>query len=174
MIMCRAERCFTGGGNGRADYGLQWEGCFGADCGNHCRCGVQQGAQAAQDGTKQELLVLEDRLLELYHYDSKACDGYAQAVNAYADWLPEQINMYHMLVPMRIAFEEQQYRQLSDNQQQAIGQVYGQLDSRIRTIDVYTRLEQHQAEPVYFRTDHHWTALGAYYGAQAFLPKRQA
>lgn len=130
--------------------------------------GVQQGAQAAQDGSKQELLVLEDRLLELYHYDSQACDSYARAVNAYADWLPEQINMYHMLVPMRIAFEEQQYRQLSDNQQQAIGQVYGQLDSRIRTIDVYTRLEQHQAEPVYFRTDHHWTALGAYYGAQAF------
>ena len=130
--------------------------------------GVQQGAQAAQDGAKQELLVLEDRLLELYHYDSQACDSYARAVNAYADWLPEQINMYHMLVPMRIAFEEQQYRQLSDNQQQAIGQVYGQLDSRIRTIDVYTRLEQHQAEPVYFRTDHHWTALGAYYGAQAF------
>lgn len=130
--------------------------------------GVQQEAQAVSSETKQELLVLEDRLLELYHYDSRACDSYAQAVNAYADWLPEQISMYHMLIPMRIAFEEPQYRQLSDNQQQAIAQVYGQLDNRITAIDAYTWLEQHQTEPIYFRTDHHWTALGAYYGAQSF------
>lgn len=33
-------------------------------------------------------------------------------------------------------------------------------------IDVFTTLEEHAKEPVYYRTDHHWTTLGAYYGYQ--------
>lgn len=122
---------------------------------------------------KQELLILEDRLLELYRYDPAACDDYVQALHTYADWLPEQIQFYHMLVPMRVAFEEPQYRQLSDDQQQTIQQVYEQLDSRIQTVDVYSKLEAHQDEEIYFRTDHHWTALGAYYGAQALAEPAQ-
>lgn len=32
------------------------------------------------------------------------------------------------------------------------------------TIDLYDELNQHHAEPIYYRTDHHWTTLGAYYG----------
>lgn len=122
---------------------------------------------------KQELLILEDRLLELYRYDPAACDDYVQALHAYAEWLPEQIQFYHMLVPMPIAFEAPQYRQISDNQQQAIQQVYEQLDSHVKTVDVYSKLEAHQDEAIYFRTDHHWTALGAYYGAQALAEAAQ-
>lgn len=32
------------------------------------------------------------------------------------------------------------------------------------TIDVYSALEEHKDEDIYYRTDHHWTSLGAYYG----------
>ncbi len=35
-------------------------------------------------------------------------------------------------------------------------------------IDVFSILEEHAEEPVYYRTDHHWTTLGAYYGYQEF------
>lgn len=31
-------------------------------------------------------------------------------------------------------------------------------------IDVYHALQEHAQEPIYYRTDHHWTSLGAYYG----------
>ena len=37
-------------------------------------------------------------------------------------------------------------------------------------IDVYYALQEHAQEPIYYRTDHHWTSLGAYYGrGQAHL-----
>jgi len=35
-------------------------------------------------------------------------------------------------------------------------------------IDVYNVLKEHNDEYIYYRTDHHWTSLGAYYGYQAW------
>ena len=49
------------------------------------------------------------------------------------------------------------------NQQDAINYIYSSLDSRIKTVNVFDTLKEHSDEYLYFRTDHHWTALGAYY-----------
>lgn len=35
--------------------------------------------------------------------------------------------------------------------------------------DLLTPLTAHSAEPIFYRTDHHWTSLGAFYGANALL-----
>ena len=35
-------------------------------------------------------------------------------------------------------------------------------------IDVYNTLWEHRGEEIYYRTDHHWTSLGAYYGYQTW------
>ena len=37
------------------------------------------------------------------------------------------------------------------------------------TIDLYSALAQHKDEGLYYRTDHHWTSLGAYYGYTALM-----
>ena len=36
-------------------------------------------------------------------------------------------------------------------------------------IDFLGALMQHADEPIFYRTDHHWTTLGAFYGANALL-----
>lgn len=36
-------------------------------------------------------------------------------------------------------------------------------------IDIHSALTAHSQEDIFFRTDHHWTTLGAYYGYQAIL-----
>lgn len=41
-------------------------------------------------------------------------------------------------------------------------------------IDVASVLKEHAAEDIYYRTDHHWTSLGAYYGYQAWKDKMNA
>ena len=38
-----------------------------------------------------------------------------------------------------------------------------------RTVDVLGALSAHQQEDIYYRTDHHWTTLGAYYGYAALI-----
>lgn len=37
------------------------------------------------------------------------------------------------------------------------------------TIDLYSALESHKDDEIYYRTDHHWTSLGAYYGYTALM-----
>ena len=41
--------------------------------------------------------------------------------------------------------------------------------SGAENIDLASVLEQHSVEDIYYRTDHHWTSLGAFYGAHAIL-----
>jgi hypothetical protein len=41
--------------------------------------------------------------------------------------------------------------------------------SGAENIDLASPLHLHSDEAIYFRTDHHWTSLGAYYGANAIL-----
>ena len=36
------------------------------------------------------------------------------------------------------------------------------------TVDLLGALTEHAGEPIYYRTDHHWTTLGAYYAYQQF------
>ena len=42
-------------------------------------------------------------------------------------------------------------------------------ESRAQTVDIYGALAVHAEEDIYYRTDHHWTSLGAFYGANAIL-----
>ena len=39
----------------------------------------------------------------------------------------------------------------------------------LKQIDFRTTLQRHREEPVFYRTDHHWTSLGAYYGYTAVM-----
>ena len=45
--------------------------------------------------------------------------------------------------------------------------LYNQVQTH--TIDLYAALGAHQDEDIYYRTDHHWTSLGAYYGYEALM-----
>lgn len=40
-------------------------------------------------------------------------------------------------------------------------------------VDVYSALSEHADEEIYYRTDHHWTSLGAYYGYEAWRLSEQ-
>ena len=49
----------------------------------------------------------------------------------------------------------------------SIGEIYR--DTKIPAIDLSAALRAHSQEDIYYRTDHHWTSLGAFYGANAIL-----
>ena len=51
------------------------------------------------------------------------------------------------------------------SQQTVIDWAYGR--SRAINIDVQSALDAHKDEYIFYRTDHHWTSLGAFYGYQA-------
>ena len=52
-------------------------------------------------------------------------------------------------------------------QNEILGYLHENMDPSVVTVDTFTNLVEHNDEYVYFRTDHHWTALGAYYAYEA-------
>lgn len=48
-------------------------------------------------------------------------------------------------------------------QDEMLAYLHGGMSDEVITVDTFTNLIRHNSEYLYFRTDHHWTALGAYY-----------
>lgn len=90
-----------------------------------------------------------------------------------ATFLKNHSNAKLAIVPTAGGVIDGLYPKYSDNinQKDLITDIYNAVNES-QTIDIYEHLKNHQKEDIYYRTDHHWTTLGAYYGyekiAEAF------
>lgn len=57
-----------------------------------------------------------------------------------------------------------------EDQTQMFSMVRKDLGGSVEWIDVSTELNKHKTEKIYYKTDHHWTTLGAFYAFQATAP----
>ena len=55
-----------------------------------------------------------------------------------------------------------------DDQGQAIAYKFEKESDDVYKVNVFNTLIRHNGEYIYFRTDHHWSALGAYYAYETF------
>lgn len=123
-----------------------------------------------QDGeVSGSILVLEDgRGIMLYGIGYEPGRNYAATVNKYKEELGANVNVYSMVIPTQVTFYmPEKYADLSDKELPHIDDINAHLNGII-PIDAYSALKDHVNEEIYYRTDHHWTQLGAYYAAKAF------
>ncbi len=119
------------------------------------------------------VFVVGDRAVNLFGGSNAMGEYYANTLNSYLDELPAGVQVYNLVAPCSAEFYlPARYRASSADQQQNISHIYSCLDERIKAVDAYSELAAHTDEYIYFRTDHHWTGLGAYYAYTAFC--RQA
>lgn len=139
----------------------------------------QAAEQSAADGSITEgqpevigdVYITEGRAFELFYFSEEYTDRYCEVINRTQERLGDKVHIYCLPAPVNsgiILSEDMQERVDSSNQKQAIEYLASKLDSRVTTIDVYDTLRSHNSEYIYFNTDHHWTALGAYYAYQEF------
>lgn len=90
------------------------------------------------------------------------------AVNTFAMQYPD-IDMKLMLVPgaASVLTERLPANAPVRNQLADISAVQLRVDPAVECIDVTAALLTHSGEDIYYRTDHHWTSLGAYYAFTA-------
>lgn len=114
------------------------------------------------------VIIVNGAAMELYGFNQAKSDAYAQEINRLHERAPE-VQLYSMLAPTSIEFNSpEKYHAMSNSQKAAIQYVYDLLSPDIRKVDTHSQLAAHWQEYIYFRTDHHWTGLGAYYGYVAF------
>ena len=130
---------------------------------------TEKDFHAADDDAsfKGSILVSKNRGMEVFSGSDTMTTSYAKLVSAVANAMPDNVKFYSMVVPTAIEFYGTRAFTKGDySQKKAIQQAYKKMDSAVTTIDVYSRLANSADEYIYFRTDHHWTARGAY---QAYL-----
>ena len=102
--------------------------------------------------------------------DEAAVAGTVAAVNAFSAQHPE-LNMNLMLVPGAAAILTDALPKNAPvrDQLQDIRTIQEQLDGSITVLEAGSVLSAHAQEEIYYKTDHHWTSLGAYlvYAANA-------
>lgn len=105
--------------------------------------------------------------MELYTADSRMKD-YSAVINSFAKKVPDS-QVYVLLAPTSLEFySAEKYHTGNKSEKKGISMAYDALSSNIKTVDAYSKIQAHTDEYIYFRTDHHWTARGAYYGYTAF------
>ena len=119
--------------------------------------------------TKGNLLILNDTVMEIYKFNEMKSKSYADMINTAESILGDDVKTYSLLAPLQIEFlTTKKYKDLSDSQIDSINFINSNLSEKVIPIDAYTPIKDHIDEYVYYRTDHHWTALGAYYGYTGF------
>lgn len=117
------------------------------------------------------LLINGDTAYEYYNFVKETADSYVAAVNRAAALLNGKAAVYDMIVPtsMGICAPENALAGINtSDQKMAIKYMYSGM-SGVKTVSLFDTLKAHKNEYIYFRTDHHWTALGAYYAYGEFI-----
>lgn len=94
------------------------------------------------------------------------CERYVGSLNRAAERLDGKANIYNITVPSNISYmlsrSDREFMGLV-LEEDGLAYMHSMMDERIHCISVFDVLVSHNSEYICFRTDHHWTALGAYY-----------
>lgn len=132
----------------------------------------------AADGTIEDapevagtILVVDGRGFETYYFNQQSADDYASMLNTVRVKLPDQVNLYDIVVPngFGVCLDDAIQESVgASDQKDAIDYIYSRLDGDVKAVSIFDTLRKHNSEYIYFNTDHHWTALGAYYAYEEF------
>ncbi len=129
------------------------------------------GAEGPAGEKRGSLYVVGNTALELFRGNETSSKVYAEAINTYAKYLPENVRIYDMVVPTHTEFAlPLSDRTASNEQRPVLDAIRDNLAEQITFVDPYDSIREHYeaGEYLYFRSDHHWTALGAYYAYAEF------
>lgn len=133
------------------------------------------GLDAADDDAIElgdgAVIQIGDSAFNAVGFSKEYSDNYAKTLSDFADAV-EAFGATVISAPaptaVGILIESEYQEKLGCADQNAtIQYMHSQMSDKVVKVDTYAALIDHNDEYVYFRTDHHWTALGAYYVYEA-------
>ncbi|MCR4840745.1 MAG: hypothetical protein K5848_04290 [Lachnospiraceae bacterium] len=116
-------------------------------------------------------IVYKDTAYEMYNYVDAAAQRYGAVVNKAKEKFGSDVNVYDIIIPLSseivLPADLRDDANISD-ERAAMDKLFGYMNDDIIKVDIYDALYAHRKDYIYFRTDHHWTALGAWYAYDEF------
>lgn len=114
------------------------------------------------------ILIYQKRAISLYGGSFAVGENYALSLSKYKAALDDDVNVYSMVVPTPCSFyTPDEFKKLIGSEKDNIEHINAYL-AGVTPVDAYGALMPHKDEYIYMRTDHHWSALGAFYAAEEF------
>ncbi len=135
---------------------------------------IKDPDEPMEEELSNSILIIGTRAMEIFGGNLNNGKVFAETLNEFAENINQNINVYSMVIPKASAFyihQSEKYAKYAPRNKENIDNINQNLSDRVIPIDAYGILEQHANEEIYFRTDHHWTGLGAYYAAKVFADK---
>ena len=117
------------------------------------------------------VIQIGDTLFNRLGFSQYYSERYAQTVSNFATAVADKgVNVISAPCPTAVGImvEPDYLEKLKcARQDQMVDFIHGSMSDRVIAVDTYQALVKHNDEYIYFHTDHHWTALGAYYAYEA-------
>ncbi len=133
--------------------------------------GIDVDAENLETNHFGALLQVGDSVFEQFVFVQSGAERYAAMVSKAAEVCGERAKVYDILAPtgMGIMLPSDYIEEIgASDQQKAAEYMYACMSEKVTTVNAYPSMLEHNDEYLYFRTDHHWTALGAYYAYAEF------
>lgn len=115
------------------------------------------------------IIVYNQMAVQVFGAASTQSGRYAKLMGAYAEALGPDVSIYCMPVPIGSDFNlPPRVKGVTNKEKENIDHLFSVLPAGVRAVKTYDKLASYRHEYIYFRSDHHWTGRGAYYGYTAF------
>jgi len=115
------------------------------------------------------IVIYKNRAFQLFTGVKSAEQKYATMINKYYEKFGNQAKVYNVLIPMVDEFYlPEEYKAFNPSELKSINSIHSKLNDSVIKVDVYSAINSHTSEYLFFNTDHHWTGRAAFYAYEAF------
>jgi len=115
------------------------------------------------------MLILDGKVYTQNAGNPAVSPYFSKMLNLYADSLQGKARVFSCVAPLSSAFIPlPEYEHYSKRNEETLLAIKANLNPGVYFADVFTEMNQHYSEYLWYGSDHHWTGLGAYYGYVAF------
>lgn len=123
---------------------------------------------ADADFVTSSLFLYGDAAYSNAYYSASGSKAYATTAAYYAALFPSA-RMNTLVIPLSyITIDDQNVLTHLNDQKKYLENLDGFMDDSVNNVQVYDVLYEHRKEYLYYKSDHHWNARGAYYAYAAF------
>lgn len=115
------------------------------------------------------ILIHNGAVFTLNSGSPKMSPYFSRMLNDYANKLQGRTKVYSCVAPLSSAFiPSSKYQKYYTRNESTLNAIRDNLDPQVGFCDVLGEMNRHRDKQLFFGTDHHWTAYGAYYAYQSF------
>ena len=166
--------------------GIDVKGVAEGECTLYCRSGDQAKAEckiivskvtsvtqnvdnATADFLTNGMFIYGDGVYTPAYYSESSAKYYAQTMAYYKSLFGKDVRVNVIMTPVSsMVIDNPSVQARISDQGEIQDKVAALMDKSVNFVDVYSEMYAHRDEYLFFKSDHHWTQLGAYYAYRAF------